>query len=158
MWIGSVLVAVALVLESGCSLFFVRAQLKETTDEQAPLTAVQRKNDCTESVAAPVLDVTAATGLALLGSLTAYLAACGEKCEIGDNGAAMAFSVGSFLSAAFLIASAVYGFSTTAQCRALGPVPLPQKAPPVATLLQACVQRGDAPLRCTQRVPFMSVR
>jgi hypothetical protein len=157
MRLGGVLFAVALVLNSGCSIFFVRAPLNEAKDEQ-PLTAVQRKNDCTESNVAPALDVTAATGLTVWGSLFAYLAACGRQCEIGNTGGAVAMSVASFVSAALLVASAAHGFSTTAQCRALGPVPLPRTDAPGAISLRACVQTGDAPTRCLQPVPFTTAR
>jgi len=154
MRLDGLLVAIGLVLP-GCSFIFVRPPLNsETGPAQQPGMVVEQKNDCTESVAAPVLDVVGAVGWSVLGAVSIWLAT-DPQVEGANKSLLVPLAIGSLVTAAVEAASAVYGFSVTGRCRAVGrPGPLAPQAFPSPTGTPAtspgvCVERGDAPLRCS---------
>jgi len=156
MRLSVMLIAVTVLLHSGCSFVLLRPPAEQAKAEP-PLTAVQRKSDCTESVAAPALDVTGAVLLSTLSVLSFVLAGTN-----GDpvNGALLVpgIIVGalSLALATTMVFSGVYGFKTTAQCRALNRPPIALPETPMLPPGAACVQRGDAPVRCVQPALFTS--
>lgn len=158
MRLGAVVIATILMVESGCSFAFVRgpSSPKSVGQGEPPQTPAEQPNNCTKSVLAPVLDTTAAAGFSLLAFIGWFFVACpgatsGDACfKYGSaaNSSNVALAVASTAATLTLIASAIYGFSTTSRCRAL-PQPLPVATPPeppASALL--CLPQGDTPLRC----------
>lgn len=140
------------------ALPFVRPPAAQAKDEP-PLTAVERKNDCTESVAAPALDVTGAVFASTLGALSFVLAGANGDPVNGELLVpGIVVGVLSLALATTMVFSDVYGFKTTSQCRALNRPPIALPVTPRPTLGGPCVQKGDAPVRCAQPVLITSVR
>jgi len=115
----SSLCALAIFLHcSGCSLLFVNAPPKPPPVEPSARAEVS----CTSSKAAPVLDTVFAT---LEVGRTALAAAAPDSTYQNapiSRGADIALGIG---FASLFLASAVYGFTQTSECRALkGPEPV----------------------------------
>src|SRR4051794_12419013 len=111
--LSAALLACLAASSSGCSLLF-------TTKAPSPVLLPEHPIDCTDSVAAPVLDTICAAYFAANGIYLATLPDCANA-GIGQSCFSSSAKTGGILLSVGLLAlcagSAVSGYSSTAQCR-----------------------------------------